>query len=110
MRPMTALSCLVFLALTVQTALSIPVSIAVVDKERNLIGNAQVIVYLIDGTPVDSGTTSASGVFQTFLNESLRYDIIATKSDASGRWSGSPGPSITILITKSSTPPSIPWS
>jgi hypothetical protein len=104
MRLISALFCLVFLAMMVQTGLSAQVSILVVDQGQNAVGNAQVTVKLADGTQVDSGSTSTRGVFQTFLNESSQYSIEASKYDETGKWEGIPGGSPTIKITLGTSP------
>ena len=108
MRLITVISCLAFLALMVQTGLSAQVSILVIDQEQKAVGNAIVTVYLADGTPVDSGSTSPRGVFQTFLNESSQYSIEATKYDEAGSWAGIPGGSRTIQISIAKSPMSQP--
>jgi hypothetical protein len=104
MRLITVISCLAFLALMAQTGLCAQVSILVIDQEQKAVGNAIVTVYLADGTPVDSGSTSPRGVFQTFLNESSQYSIEATKYDEMGRWDGIPGGSRTIQIPIAKNP------
>jgi hypothetical protein len=111
MRLITVLSCLALLALMVQTGLSVPVSIFVIDQEQKAVGNAIVTVYLADGTPVDSGSTSPRGIFQTFLNESSQYSIVAARYDETGSWDGIPGSSrkIQILIAKDPMGSPSPW-
>lgn len=109
MRLIMALSFLVCLAVSVQMGLSAQVSILVINQEQKAVGNALIAVYLADGTMVDSGSTSPRGVFQTFLNESSQYNIIATKYDEIGSWGGIPRgiPTITIRIAKNPMGPTM---
>jgi len=63
--------------------------IFVYDSDRNLVDGAYVEVW--DGSiKADDGKTENGGVFDTWLERSIRYRIAAKRDNQEGEWNGFP--------------------